>query len=151
LQDIAPAVSTALKKFSPDATAFVTRSSKGTTDHYFRAQIIDNAKHHIGYFADTSEYRSWVMLTMRWSRRGKLVFAIHGIGRPFNGSLICAPFLEFKDTDEDDGQTRAALVPVAEEGFVFFYNEDQDRLLSRFTPWREHVLTLALKELTQNL
>lgn len=87
---------------------------------------------------------------MRWSRRGELVFAIHGIGKPFNRSLICAPFLEFKDTDED-GQMRAALLPVAEEGFVFFYNEERDRLLLRFRPWRETVPKVALKELTQNL
>ena len=120
------------------ATVFVTRSNS-ETNHYFRAQIIDNAKHHIGYFADTNEYRSWVALNMRWSHRGQLVFAIHGIGRPFKGSLICAPFLEFKDTDEE-GQMRAALTPVAEEGFVLFYNEDKERLLSRFRPWRENVL-----------
>lgn len=83
-------------------------------------------------------------------RRSQLVFAIHGIGRPFNGSLICAPFLEFKDFDEE-GQMRVALVPVAEEGFVFFYNEQRDRLLSRFRPWRENVLKVAVRELTQNL
>jgi Fic family protein len=149
LKGITPTVAAALHRVSDGATAFVTRSGS-ETDHYFRAQIIDNAKHHIGYFADTGEYRSWVALNMRWSRRGQLVFAIHGIGKPFNGSLICAPFLEFKDTDEE-GQMRAALVPVAEEGFVFFYNEDKERLLSRFRPWRENVLKVALKELTQNL
>jgi hypothetical protein len=149
LTTITPTVATALQRVSDGATAFVTMSSS-ETNHYFRAQIIDNAKRHIGYFADTGEYRSWVALNMRWSRRGQLVFAIHGIGRPFNGSLICAPFLEFKDADEE-GQLRAALVPVTEEGFVFFYNEDRERLLSRFRPWRENVLKVALKELTQNL
>lgn len=146
---VTPPVAAALQRVSYGATAFVTKSSSDT-DHYFRAQIIENAKYHIGYFADTGEYRSWVALNMRWSRRGQLVFAIHGIGRPFNGSLICAPFLEFKDTDEE-GQMRAALVPVTEEGFVFFFNEDRERLLSRFRPWRENVLKVALKELTQNL
>ena len=78
------------------------------------------------------------------------MFAFHGIGKPFNGSLICAPFLEFRDTDEES-QVRTAFVPVAEEGFVFFYNEAKDRLLARFMPWREGVLKVALKELTQNL
>ena len=87
---------------------------------------------------------------MNWSRRSLLVFAIHGIGKPFNGSLICAPFMEFRDTDEE-GQVRSALVPVTEEGFVFFYNETKDRLMARFRPWREAVLKVALKELTQNL
>lgn len=149
LTAITPTVAIALQKVSDEATAFVTNSNS-ETDYYFRAQIIDNAKHHIRYFANTGEYRSWVALNMRWSRRGQLVFAIHGIGRPFNGSLICAPFLEFKDTDEE-GQIRADLVPVTEEGFVFFYNEDRMRLLSRFRPWRENVLKVAIKELTQNL
>ena len=146
---IAPEISEALRRVSDNGTAFVDRSKAGT-DYYFRAQIIENAKHHIGYFADTSVYREWVSLRMRWSRFGQLVFAIHGIGKPFNGSLICAPFLEFKDTD-DEGETRNTFIPLAEEGFVFFYNERHDGLLSRFVPWRESVLMVALSEVTQNL
>lgn len=149
LNAIAPFVSNALQRVSDGATTFVNRST-AETDYYFRSQIVENAKHHIGYFADTAEYRSWIALNMRWTRRGQLVFAIHGIGKPFNGSLICAPFLEFKDTDEE-GQMRTELVPVTEEGFVFFYNEDGDRLISRFKPWRETVIKVALKELTQSL
>ena len=113
-----------------EARAFVS-SSDESNDHYYRSQIVENARNHIGYHANTAEYRSWVALDMSWTRRSQLVFAIHAIGTPFNGGLICAPFLEFKDTDED-GQTRSAFVPVTGEGFVFFYNEDEDRLLSRF-------------------
>lgn len=149
LRAIAPNITVALQKVSAGGTAFVSHSSE-ETDHYYRAQIIENAKFHLHYFADTAEYRSWIALNMNWSRRGRLVFAVHGIGKPFNGSLICAPFLEFRDTDEE-GQVRSALVPVAEEGFVFFYNEATDRLLDRFRPWRENVLKVTLKELTQNL
>ena len=149
LNAIIPDVAAALQKVTGGATAFVNRAN-AQTDHYFRAQIIENAKHHIGYFANTAEYRSWVALNLRWSRRGKLVFAIHGIGKPFNGGLICAPFVEFKDNDEE-GQMRATQVPASEEGFVFFYNEDEDKLLTRFRPWREDVLRLALKEITLNL
>lgn len=90
---------------------------------------------------------------MRWSRVGRLVFAIHGIGKPFNGSLICAPFLEFKDYDDTEGETQSnsTLVPVAEEGFAFFYNENRNRLFGRFRPWRENVLKVVIKELAQNL
>lgn len=149
LKAIAGTVQEALTRVSDEGSAFVTRSSSAT-DHYFRSQIIENAKNNIGYFADTSEYRSWVALNFRWSRRGQLVFAIHGIGKPFNGSLICSPFLEFKDTDEE-GQTRSALVPVTDEGFVFFYNEEEEKLFARFAPWREEVLRVTLKELTRNL
>jgi hypothetical protein len=142
LQAIVPGIVTALHKVAPNGTAFVSRSS-AESDHYFRAQIIENAKFHLHYFVDTSEYRAWIALNMSWSRRARL-------GKPFNGSLICAPFMEFRDTDEES-QVRSAFVPVAEEGFVFFYNEAVDRLLARFAPWREGVLKVALKELTQNL
>ncbi len=148
-------VLSALEQVVSGATASVRRSEEDT-DHYYRAQIIEIAREHIDYYASTSEYRSWVSLNMHWSRRGQLVFAIHGIGRPFNGSLICAPFLEFRDyddTDEERGgrQSNSTLVPVAEEGFVFFYNEDRDRLLERFRPWRENVLKVVIRELKQHL
>lgn len=149
LKSIAPDVATALERISDNGNAFVSRSND-QNNYFFRAQIIENAKNYLGYFADTSEYRSWVALNMFWDRRCQLVFAIHGIGKPFNGSLVCAPFMEFKDTDVED-QPRNTFVPVAEEGFVFFYNEDKKRLASRFQAWRETVIRVALKELTQNL
>lgn len=153
LNSIAQDVLGSLNQVASGATAFVRRSEE-KTDHFYRTQIVKIAKEHIDYYANTSEYRSWVSLNMRWSRRGRLVFAIHGAGKPFNGGLICAPFLEFKDyddTDDEDRQSNSTLVPVDEEGFVFFYNEDRDRLLARFRPWRENVLKVVIKELAQNL
>lgn len=149
LEDIAPGVTTALQRVAPNGTAFVTRSND-STDHYYRSQIIYNAKYHLKYFADTSDYRTWVCLNMVWERKARLVFAFHGIGRPFSGSLVCAPFLEFRDTD-DEGHIDTAVIPVAEEAFVFFYNETKARALERFQPWRERVLAVALRELSQNL
>ena len=67
-----------------------------------------------------------------------------------NGGLICAPFLEFKDTD-GEGEERLTFVPIADEGFVFFYNEKKKKLLSRFTSWREDMIKIALKNLARNL
>jgi Fic family protein len=149
LDNIIPNITAALQIISRNVTVLASRATN-ETEHYFRAQIIENAKFHLHYYVDTKEYRSWAALNMNWARRARLVFAFHGIGRPFNGSLICAPFLEIRDTDEE-GQVRSAFVPVAEEGFVFFYNESSDRLLSRFHPWRESAIKIAIKELTQNL
>jgi Fic family protein len=149
LEAITPDLTTALQRVTPAASAFVTRSNENT-DHYFRSQIIHNAKYHLRYFADTSDYRAWVALNLVWERKARLVFAFHGIGRPFNGSLVCAPFLEFRDTDEE-GHVDTEVVPVAEEAFVFFYNETEARALERFGPWRERVLTVGLQELSQNL
>ena len=107
---------------------------------------MENARNHLNYFADTSSYRSWVTLNMSWERRARLVFPFHGIGRPFSGSLVCAPFLEFRDVEENE-QTHSTVTPIASEAFVFFYNEDYDNILQRFEKWREKVLTVALKEL----
>ena len=149
LEAIRPDIIRALRRVDHRADAKVHQSNK-ETDYYFRAQILENAKFHLDYFANMGEYRSWAELGMYWTRRAKLVFAIHGFGKPFNGSLVCAPFLEFLDTDEEN-QTRISFRPVAEEGFVLFYNEDPDRMLARFTPWRENVLKIAIKELTANL
>jgi Fic family protein len=149
LDTLVPGITTALQRVTPTGTAFVTRSNE-STDHYYRSQIIYNAKYHLKYFADTSDYRAWVCLNMIWERKARLVFAFHGIGRPFSGSLVCAPFLEFRDMD-DEGHIDTAVVPVAEEAFVFFYNETEARSLERFKPWLERVLTVALRELSQNL
>ena len=148
LNDIKQKLADELSRLPDNAQVSIKKSDKHT-DHYFRVQVIEHAKH-LDYSADTSEYRSWVALNIHWSRSAQLVFSIHGLGKPFNGSLICAPFLNFKDTDED-GERRSTLVPIAEEGFVFFFTEDKKRLLSRFAPWRDNVLTVALTELTRNL
>jgi Fic family protein len=150
LNNISLDIENALKKVDANANVFVLKSNN-ETDHWFRAQIFQNAKReNLGYFVDTNEYRSWLSLNMSWKRKAKFVFAFHGIGKPFNGSLICAPFLEFTDVDEEN-QTRTSLVPVTEEGFVFFYSEDEDKLLKRFNLWREKAVRIMLNELTSNL
>ncbi len=149
LNALCPTLEEALERVSGGVSVFVSRSNSDT-DYYFRAQIIENAKTHIGYYADTKKYKSWISLDMKWSRRARLVFTIHGVGKPFNGSLICSPFLQFRDMD-DQGDLRTSMVPITKEGFVFFFNEEDERLLSRFRPWRENILKAALREVTRNL
>lgn len=153
LTSTAPDVARALKQVDSSATAWATIATDETS-HYYRAQIIENANKHLDYFANFARFRSWVALHTQWmqrKRRSMLVFAIHGNGHQFNGSLICAPFLEFRDRDEEDTETRSILVPVAEEAFIFFYNETKDAVLERLHPWRDLVLRVALEELAQNL
>ena len=149
LEEICPEVRNALRRVVNSGNANVWVADK-ETGHYYRAQIIQNAKEHLNYYVNFGQFRSWVSLNMWWERQARLVFAIHGIGYGFNGSLICAPFLEFRDKGEDE-ETRSTLAPVAEEGFIFFYNETKDAVLDRFRPWRRRVLGVALKELTRNL
>lgn len=137
-----------LRANSREGAAFVKRSTEATS-HYYWGQIIENAGK-LDYFVDNSSYRSWVTLNMTWNRRARLVFAFHGIGRPFSGSLICAPFLEFRDNGEDE-QTHSTVMPVTDEGFVFFYNETMVQIKLRFRTWREKVVAVALKQLGESL
>ncbi len=146
---ITPSIKNALLRLDNDAAVY-TLGSGPETDHYFKGQIIQNARDHLGYFADTSDYRSWVSLNMKWTRHARLVFTFHGIGRPFSGSLICAPFFEFRDKNEDD-ETTSTFIPLTDEGFVFFHNETKEKVLARFAPWRDRVIKVALKELIDSL
>jgi len=149
LEEIKPRIHDPLEQIAGSATVFVNRSDSNN-DYYFRHQIIRNANEHLNYFADTSEYRSWISMNIRWSsRQARLVFTIHGLGKPFNGSLICSPFLDFRDRDDEEVQT--TFVPIAEDGFVFFYTERKSELLARFQTWRDNVLKVAVRELTRNL
>ena len=149
LEEIRARIYDPLEQIAGNASVFVNRSDE-SNDYYFRHEIIKNANEYLHYFADTSEYRSWVSINMRWStRNARLVFTLHGLGKPFNGSLICSPFLEFRDKDDEEIQT--TFVPIAEEGFVFFYTEEQIELLTRFDVWRDNVLKVAVAELTLNL
>lgn len=152
LEDLVQDITKALEEIPTGSPVNVyVNQSDETTDYYFRSQIIDNAKHHFEYYADTSSgYRSWVSLQMYWSRRARLVFPIHGIGERFGGGLICAPFLEFKDIEEGE-EARVSLVPVSEDGFIFFQNEKTDQLKARFQKWIEEVLEVSILELSQNL
>lgn len=149
LDTLSGQVKSALEPLDKNANCFAIKSTDSNS-YFYRAQIISMARTHLHYYADTQDYRSWVGMIINWQRQAKLVFAFHGIGRPFSGTLICAPFLEFKDKDEDN-EIRTTLIPVAEEGFVFFYSDDQEKALARFRSWREAVFKVALKEIMQNL
>jgi len=149
LTAIAPQLKSIVQRIDQTGGVQVARSTK-ENDFYYKGQIIHNAKDHLRYFADTLEYKSWVSLTLYWKRRAKLVYAIHGIGRPFSGSLVCAPFLEFYDRDEE-GIERAALVPVSDEPFVFFHTDSKANLLKRFDTWLDRSLMVFIRELKSNL
>lgn len=148
LESLVPNLQQVMLSVSPRGTAFVRHSNEANS-HYYWGQIIENARK-LDYFVDTSSYRSWVTLNLSWNRRARLVFAFHGIGRPFSGSLVCAPFLEFRDLDEDE-QAHSTVMPVTDEGFVFFYNESIEQTKQRFRTWREKVVAVALKQLGESL
>ncbi len=132
------------------ASEVSVKEADESTSHYFRSQIIKNAKDQLKYFANLGEFRHWVSLNMYWRRRAKLVFAVHGIGREFNRTLICAPFLEFRDSDEE-GVQNSSLIYLTDEGFLFFHNDSVETARQRFQPWRDAVFGAAMRELTESL
>jgi Fic family protein len=147
---LSPRIKSILVKLTPNADVYFTQSSNDN-DYYYRSQIFEVAKKYLNYYVDPSAYRNWISLNIKWNHRNaQIVFSIHGIGRPFSGSLICAPFLELKDIDQD-GQRYSTVIPVCNEGFVFFYNEKTDALIKRFNSWRDNTLQIAIKELIRNL
>ena len=149
LEDLLPQLQHVLRTVNQDGTAFVKHSIEETR-HYYWGQIIENARKHLNYFVNPSPYRSWVSLNMVWDRKARLVFAFHGSSRRFSGGLVCAPFFEFRDSDEDN-QMHFTVVPVADEPFDFFYNDKLANIQERFRKWREGVIAVALKQLGESL
>ena len=73
LESISPDVTKALRRVTPSGESRV-RVGEESTGHYYRSQIVENARHHLDYFANLADFRSWVALDMRWERRARLVF-----------------------------------------------------------------------------
>lgn len=148
---VCPSLTTALKRKDFKATARTDRSTDDTA-HYYRAQIMQNAEGAYAYRPAPWDHQSWIALNMKWNnRRARLVFTFHGIGRPFTGSVVCAPFWELSDVDEDNKVIPSVLKPIAHELFVAFYNEEITRALERFRPWRDEVVKSAILELSRNI
>ena len=148
LSEIAPEIREALRQLKPDSFAQADRSTPETS-HFFRGQIIEIARDHLNYYANPRPYQNWVRLKMIWTRRANLVFTFHAIGYEFSGVLVCSPFLEFRD-DEDDNETQTTLVPIATEPFDFYYNESEPNLRKRFEEWSDAVLIVALAEIQKS-
>ena len=137
LAEIAPEISDALRQLKSDSFAVAERSNSDTA-HFFRGQIIEVARDYLHYYANPRYYQNWVRLKMVWTRRSNLVFTFHAMGYEFSGVLVCSPFLEFRD-DEDDNETQRTLVPVATEPFDFYYNESEANIRKRFEEWSDAV------------
>ena len=138
-----------LKSLVPGSRVIVDRSDE-RTGFYFRGQIVEMARRHLGYFADTGPYRSWVRMRLNWSRRAQVVFAFHSLGARFSGVLVVGPFLEYRD-EEGDGDPRSTIVNIASEPFEFYYNERLESIRERYARWLEGVLTATLADIQQNL
>lgn len=134
-----------LAKAGIDANIYSCRSTEKDS-HWYYGQIKENARNNYHYFINDKVYRSWVSLRVYWQRRARLVFAFHAASREFTGTMICAPFIEFLDP-AGENETRATLIPISDEAFLFFHNEIPDQLKKRFKDWLNPCLLIAIKQL----
>ncbi len=140
---------TILQSKAPAAWSNLAQSTQERA-HYFHAQIVKHAREHYSYYANMNEDARWVALTLTWTRKAKIVFPFHALGRPFSGSMVCAPFIEFRETsDSQDAQVNST--PIAKEAFVFHHSDKTEALATRFQPWLQLALNAAIAELARNL
>lgn len=146
LEFIKPKLEQFMSNRGMDANIY-TCQSEDNQRHWYRGQIIENAKNHLHYYAnlDAKRHRSWVALRAYWERTAHLVFAFHGTGSEFTGAMVCAPFLDIRD-DDVDGQHRSNLVPICDELFVFYHTESIESLRKRFHDWLNQSLMVAIKQ-----
>ncbi|MCY4233417.1 MAG: hypothetical protein OXE59_06730 [Bacteroidetes bacterium] len=89
---------------------------------------------------------------MDWTQSARLVFSIHGIGKYINlEALACYPFLALKDIVPDGEEAVISIISVADDGFIFFKNEQPGQIKIRFLEWLNQVLSTFLIELSRNL
>lgn len=124
------------KFFVDDAADGASRS------HYFRFQIVETAKER-GYFANTQTYRSWIRLVVKNAHRSELLISFHGIGRDFQGVIVCSACW-FQKVETDEGDDVFDIKPVSDQIFQINYKEPSKQVEERFLPWLEQSIVRAI-------
>ena len=116
----------------------------GSRDHYFRWQIIETAKQ-LDYFANTSEYRSWIRLVLHTDSQAEILVSFHGTGYEFRGVLaVSACFFRREETEKGEREI-VDVTPLSSEIFQVNYREDQEDAVVRFSDWLEEILVKGLE------
>lgn len=124
--------------------AIVSRSDN-SNDYYYRYQIITEARR-MNYYANTTDYRTWVRLTIAGDTQALLILSFHARGPEFRGILVCTPLLEIVNKEEEASAQRL-LIPVNDKPFEFYFTErDEAGLVNRFRQWLNEVLAVAITQ-----
>jgi Fic family protein len=116
----------------------------GSRGHYFRWQIIETAKQ-VDYFANTSEYRSWVRLILHTDSGAEILVSFHGTGHEFRGVLaVSACFFRREETEAGEREI-ADVTPLSSEIFQVNYREARQDAEARFLEWLEEILVKGLE------
>ncbi len=132
LENVCDEVLPSLTAVSRTYSCFTTRNDADNA-YWFYRDIIETASA-LGYFADTRTHRAWIRLTIREERQSDILVSFHSVGQEFVGILGVSAFIKFKDRSED-GSTEEGPYRLCSEIFQFAFNEDADRVVSRFEGW----------------
>ncbi|MDZ4654945.1 MAG: Fic family protein [Coriobacteriia bacterium] len=118
-------------------------ASTDSTDYYFKLQIVRLANE-FDYFANTSEYRTWMRMRIHTDRHTDFVVSFHGLGYEFMGILAATAFIEYRDKNAEGETQFDGPHAVCAEPFQFAYNEDTDGVVERYSHWLNDALVLGL-------
>ena len=110
--------------------------------YYFR-QIISTAKT-LGYYANTTHYRSWARLAAKGEDQGNILISFHCIGHEFQGVLVCTGTWFLRVRNDDGGFETEGETALSNEIFQFNYKEDLEDAQDRFQDWLERVIERGL-------
>lgn len=129
----------------PGSQFFVNEANdEDPRSSYFRFQIIETA-HQLGYFANFSDYRSWVRLVLRSESQAEILVSFHGTGHEFRGILAASACFFRRDETEQGEREVGKAIPLVDEIFQINYRESEDETLGRFRDWLEDVLVRGLE------
>lgn len=123
--------------------------------YYFTRDVAIAAKQH-GYFADFKLFHSWVFLRIEETVLKKKVsefsifFSIHPVGKSFEGTLTVSAFRTRKHFEDEEGTIRDIEI-ITEAPFNFFYNQDEQMILSGLTKWVDQAIVNGLADWQRGL
>ena len=144
LQDVSAALHDEMEGLF-ERMSFFTDGAKedAPNSHYYRFQIITTAKA-LGYFANTTIYRSWARLVMRNANQSELLVAFHGIGHEFQGVLVCSACW-FQRVETEKGEREiGGIEPMTDKVFQINYKEPPEATEERFMSWLEDCIVRAI-------
>jgi Fic family protein len=109
---------------------------------YYRFQIVKTANE-LDYHANLNDYRAWARLAIVMEPEVEFLFAFHGIGREFNGVLVCSGMVYTKRRTEERTEI-ADLEPLSRRPFYFSDNEPLKQAHDRFSQWIDEALIEGL-------
>lgn len=146
MQGIQREVDVALRGIIPNS--LVRLDSADAQDEragYYRYQIIQTARQ-LGYYANLSNFRSWVRLAIRPDdTQTEILISFHVLGHQPRGVMI-ASACAYRRYSSDDGDTSQVvdLQPLSQTPFEFTYQEEEEALQKRFAVWLDDVVIIGI-------